>query len=199
MISCLSKLVMALLVMVAGLSSARAGDVLLNGDFADGKTHWHGDGDAPDTGGPLVITLQPDKWTVVYQSFSAETPQLELKITYVLSDDCTLAVKRSPDDLVPPLTGKNILEATGMENDIRNLMLPARASWMVVIVRNGRLQRETPVRLKPADDPNPRIFTTTLSEFNGRFANDDLCLTFPPGKGTVTLTKVELLAPQSSP
>jgi hypothetical protein len=46
MISRLPKIVTVLFLAGAALLSAHADDILLNGDFTDGKTHWHGDGDA---------------------------------------------------------------------------------------------------------------------------------------------------------
>src|ERR1700735_651778 len=115
----LTGLVLALLLTVVSPSVIRAGDIILNGNFSDGKTHWHGDGDAPDIGGSRVLTLNPDRWTVVYQDFSAEATQLRLKVTYSYSDDCTLAKPRSPDTLVPPLDSHGLEAVTGMANSIR--------------------------------------------------------------------------------
>jgi hypothetical protein len=197
MATCMQKFVIAFFLGMAGLSSLRADDILLNGNFTDGKTHWHGDGDSPDTGGRLVITLKPDKWTVVYQNFSFDSSELQLKLTYALSDDCTLA-KGSGDKLVTPLTSLGLEEATGMANNIFNVTLPRRTAWMVLLVGGGMMESEEPVFLR-RDAKDPRTFITTLSEWNGKFINDALCLAFPPGQGTVTLTDVELLPPSSSP
>ena len=191
----LSGLVLALFLAVVSASTSRADDdIILNGNFQDGKTHWHGDGDVPDIGGSLVITLKPDKWSVVYQDFSAETTQLRLKITYSYSDDCTLAKPRSPDQLVPPLDAAGLEQATGMENAIGSLNLPGTSSWMVVMTSGGRYRGEHPV-YSGTNDANPRTYSTTLSEWSREFNRDDMCLAFPPGQGTVTITEVKVIPP----
>jgi hypothetical protein len=182
---------------IVALPLAHGGDILLNGDFSDGKTHWHGDGDAPDTGGRLVITLKPDKWSIVYQDFNAESAQLRIKITYSLSDDCSLVAKKSDDAMVPPLTADGFEDATGLQTGISNVTLSGDESWMVLVISGGWLQQENPVFIKPGS--NPRTFTATLSQWSGHFINDSLCLAFPPGQGTVTITKVELIGPKTSP
>jgi len=190
----LTGIIAALSVLVVPASLVHAGDILLNGNFQDGKTHWHGDGDAPDVGGSLVITLKPDKWTVVYQDFSAEVSQMRLKITYSYSDDCTLAKPRPSDELVPPLDAHGLEAATGMQNSIGSINLPNGASWMVVMASGGWYRGEHPVR-DNASDSNPRTYSTTLSEWTRQFNRDDLCLAFPPGQGTVTITGVEAIPP----
>jgi hypothetical protein len=190
----LSGLALALLLTVLSTSMIRADDIILNGDFSDGKTHWHGDGDVPDIGGSLVITLKPDKWTVVYQEFSAEATQVRLKITYSYSADCTLAQPRSPDTLVPPLDADSLEAATGLPNVIGNINLPGTAAWMVVMTSGGRFRGEHPVYAKSSDS-NPRTYATTLTEWSRQFNADDLCLAFPPGQGTVTITSVKVIPP----
>jgi hypothetical protein len=194
MISYLSKLVIVLFLFLAGLSPALANDILLNGDFSDGKTHWHGDGDAPDLGGKLVITLKPDRWTGVYQTFSAESTALKLKVTYELSDDCSLGAKKSPDDIVSPLTASALQEATGLQNGIFNITLDPYYSWVAVFVSGGSLIEEQPAHVQ-LDKGNPHNLEMTVSPWMGKFDDVNLCLVFPPGRGTVTLTKVELVPP----
>jgi hypothetical protein len=190
--------VLALFLAVVSTSTIQADDdIILNGNFSDGKTHWHGDGDVPDLGGSLVITLKPDKWTVVYQDFSAEATQVRLKITYSYSDDCTLATKRSPDQLVPPLDALGLEQATGMENSIGSFNLPGSASWMVLIASGGRFRGEHPV-YPGTNETNPRTFSTTLTEWTRQFDREDLCLAFPPGTGTVTITEVKVIPPAST-
>ena len=101
------KVILALVLIFRGISSADAHDIIANGDFHDGKTHWQGDGDAPDTGGKIIVTLKPDKWTVLTQKFSDNSKHLQLKLTYTLSDDCSLTRKRDPDSLTHPSTARD--------------------------------------------------------------------------------------------
>jgi hypothetical protein len=178
--------------LAAAMPLAQANDILVNGDFADGKTHWHGDGDAPDTGGKLVITLKPDKWTVISQIFNSGSRELQLKVTYSLSDDCSLKVKRSPDTLVAPLTADALRDATGVESRIQDVILHPSTQWMVLLVGNGWSRGIHPVSNYSTD--NPATYTTMLSDGRG-FNDEALCLAFPPGTGTVTITKVEMVAP----
>ncbi len=66
---------------------------------------------------------------------------------------------------------------------------------MVVMASGGWYRGEHPVRDRPGDS-NPRTYSTTLSEWNKQFNRDDLCLAFPPGQGTVTITSVEAIPPR---
>jgi hypothetical protein len=193
------KLVLALITTIAAtaMPSAQAHDIIANGDFHDGKTHWQGDGDAPDVGGKLIVTLKPDKWTVVVQKFSDNNKHLQLKVTYSLSDGCSLAVKRSSSDsMVAPLTSHAFEQATGLENHISDVMLSSYAEWMILVVNDGYTWDRTPVSFSETKE-NPRTFTGTISGWNG-FDNNTLCLAFPPGTGTVTITDVELIPPKSA-
>jgi len=179
------------LFLAAALSSAKAHDILANGDFSDGKTHWQGDGEAPDTGGRLVITLNPDRWTAVRQTFSANSKEAKLKITYTLSDDCSLM----NSDMGPPLTAHALEKATGLDNNISDVTMYHSYAWMVLLVSGGSLMYESPVSLGNGES-NPHTYTTTISEW-APFNNDALCLAFPPGKGSVTITSVSIEAPKS--
>jgi len=188
-------------------SAARADSaIILNGNFSDGKTHWHGAGDAPDSGGKLVITLKPDKWTVVRQNFSASASAVMLKINYSFSDDCTLG--KNGDALAPPLTPTALDEACGLDNNIYNVTLDKSEVWTVVLVSGGSLISEYPVysgksggvngyyRTQNTTDANGnQTFTAQLKQWDAQFLSDDLCLCFPPGQGTVTLTDVEITPP----
>lgn len=197
MISYLSKLAIAVTLVIGSLSFVQADDILLNGDFADGKTHWHGDGDSPETGGRLVITLNPDKWTAVYQTFSAEIAPLQLKITYELSSDCTLLATQSTEQPTAPLTSDALREATGLPNTIFNIGLAHNCAWLILLVGDGTMVEERHVYIRP-NKKNPYVFNEAISPWNGKFDDTSLCLAFPPGHGTVTLTKVELLPPKTS-
>lgn len=197
MISCLTKLAITLTVAIFTVLPAAANDILLNGDFSDGKTHWHGNGNAPDEGGKLIITLNPDHWTGVYQTFSAESPALQSKVTYSISDDCSLGAAAPSGGLAPPLTSAELLEATGLQNNIFNITVEYPHTWVVALVNNGMLVNESFSEIDPKRN-NPHTLTTTITPWIGQFVGVDLCLVFPPGHGTVTLSKVELLPPNGS-
>jgi hypothetical protein len=185
------------LAFVMAAFTARADDIILNGDFADGKTHWHGDGDAPDIGGRLVVTLKPDKWTVVSQSFTAEGTTLKLKITYALSSDCTLG--KTGDKPVPPLTPEGLEEACGLENGGVHLIVLRNELFAALVLADGWVHAQRFVfdsgrRSEPANADGSHTFTAPIVSWNG-FNEASLCLCFPPGQGTVTLTAVALTPP----
>ena len=187
------------LAMLMAISAAHAGDILLNSDFADGKTHWRGDGDAPDPGGKLVVTLKPDKWTVVRQTFSANATALQLKITYAFSDDCTLG--KTGDKLIPPLTAADLEEASGLESGMINVPTCKGEAFKALVVGGIFLFAEEIV-LRQSDSHSygsnsdgSMTFTGQFNTWNGPFDDANLCLCFPPGQGTVTLTSVKLTPP----
>jgi hypothetical protein len=188
------------LALLMAVSAARAGDIILNGDFSDGKTHWRGDGDAPDTGGRLVVTLKPGKWTVVRQTFNSNAPALKLKLTYALSSDCTLG--KSGDTLVPPLTAEGLREASGLDNGIGNLTVSKRELFIALVVGGGFVFSENPVydgHYSNSDivtnSDGSQTYTAQVTTWNGSFVDANLCLCFPPGQGTVTLTAAALTPP----
>jgi hypothetical protein len=177
--------------------TARADDIILNSNFADGKTHWHGDGDAPDAGGRLVVTLKPDKWTVVSQNFSAGGTTLKLKITYALSSDCTLG--QTGDKPIPPLTPEGLEEACGLENTNIQVTFPRNELFAALVVEDGWIHSRNFVlnsdrQSATANADGSSTYTSPLISWIG-FNDANLCLCFPPGQGTVTLTAVALTPP----
>jgi hypothetical protein len=187
------------LLLAGMIAQVQAGDILLNGDFSDGKTHWHGSGEMTDSGGALVITLNPDKWTALAQRFNAEAGALKLKITYSLSDDCTLG--KTGDKLIAPLTPSGLEEACGVENNIFNVTQAKSELWTVLVVSGGMVVSEDSVAHFNSHDSSSdlsgdKTFTADLSAWFGHFVDCYLCLCFPPGQGTVTLTDVGLTPPE---
>jgi hypothetical protein len=180
--------------------AAHAGDIILNGDFADGKTHWRGDGEAPDVGGRVLITLKPDKWTVITQTFNANASALKLKVTYSLSSDCTLG--KTGDKLIPPLTPDGLQEASGLENAISPITTNGRELFTTLVLEGGWMCSENAVLAghNSGEDSstNPagsKTFTTQVTTWSGVFDDANLCICFPPGQGVVTLTGVVLTPP----
>jgi hypothetical protein len=190
------------LVSMAMAVVAHGSDILLNGDFSDGKTHWHGAGDVSGNGGAggaaasgLVITLNPNKWTAVTQRFSASTTALKLKIRYSLSDDCTLG--KTGDKLVPPLTSDALDEACGVSSNV-NISISNYELWKVLVVAGGWVMSEDMVSKfmdSAGTGAGEKTFSTDINTWSAAFTDCDLCLCFPPGQGSVTLTEVKLVAP----
>jgi hypothetical protein len=166
-------------------------DIIANGNFTTGKTHWQGDGDVTAAGGTLFLNLKRDRWTVVSQKIAEKSSNLELKVTYSLSNFCSLRSRRSADEPVMPLTSQALKNATGLSKGIPDLPLDAKADWMVFLLNDGRILRAVPVTLS-AGESDPYTFATTFIA-ERPFVNEVLCFAFPPGKGMVTIANVQLL------
>ena len=84
------------------LFSARAEELLKNGDFSDGKTHWFGDGVGPSDLTPdnplapknpgaaekeLVVPLNPHHWTKVTQEFRTHAGRYDITIKFKAASD----------------------------------------------------------------------------------------------------------------
>ena len=110
------------LVLLAGASFLRADEVLQNGNFADGASHWNGDGKTaadlaqdnpgaatdPFTSKGLIIQLKPDRWSKVSQDFKGnKNTHYCLTVTYKYAPG--LAFSTKPQDYV------NIPKQVGFE------------------------------------------------------------------------------------
>ncbi len=97
----------------------RADNPIQNGDFADGTTHWHGDGRSPAdfaldnpmakpdpiTSKGMIIPLKHSTWTKVAQDFKSATGAGTLTITYLVSPDLTFSKKDEDYDNMPEHLG----------------------------------------------------------------------------------------------
>ena len=84
---------------LAASTVALADDNLLrNGDFSNGISHWDGDLHPPDSGGGdiaapesqtsgAVIKLRKDEWSKITEDFEGRTGDYTLTINYSISDD----------------------------------------------------------------------------------------------------------------
>ena len=93
-------------------------------------------------------------------------------------------------------------EACGIESSIINVTVSKREAFTTLVVGGPYQIAENAVyrQAETSSDnvPNPddsRTFTAQVSTWNGPFDDADLCLCFPPGQGTVTLTGVALTPP----
>lgn len=181
-------------------TAVHGSDILLNTDFSDGKTHWRGDGQpdvTPLSGGKLVITLDPDKWTAVSQRFSANATALKVIVRYSLSEDCSLG--KTGDKLVPPLTSDALNQICGVGSLI-NIPASEYELWKVLVASGNMLVSEgivSRINRSPSSDDSSgeKTYTANLNSWLGSFNDSTLCLCFPPGQGSVALFEVKLLAP----
>ena len=188
---------LALFVLVAFVSvlSLRA-DILANGDFSDGHAHWKGDAQDPDTGGDLsanpstnagvIIKLKKDKWTKIYQRFSTHEKKLQYTITFTLGADYA-------PDLHP--VESNMYGSPGLD-DIEGVYpyygYENGGNWMCITAQGGFGRASFSL--------HPDLKKTGSQSVSGVVAgppdeHDDMTIVFafPPGEGSITLTKIELV------
>lgn len=182
----LRLLFFALSVVPAPAGSAE--NILLNGNFNVGKIHWLGDGMVTPAGGSVFLRLDRERWTILSQQITAGASTLELKVLYTLSPFCSLAKR----PVAKPLTSGQLKTATGLTSSIPGLSPGTDGAWLVLLLKNGRIIRQVAVPVNP-DDDNPRTLSTTLLDGAQPVADEYLCLAFPPGKGTVTISNLQLL------
>ena len=169
-------------------------DVLANSDFSAGRAHWGGDaeevastdlatGDANATA--VTIKLKKDKWTMIYQSFTVREPVLYYTIIFKLSKDYKLANAGSDDS------------AAGDFSNVPGIMqlydVPV-GRWTLFYTGTD----PTDSSLIKAKHLNPDATPGKIQTLSGKMINlangadANLILTFPPGKGSVTLKLLEL-------
>jgi hypothetical protein len=199
------KNIVPVLFLAAALLPLHA-DILANGDFADGAAHWHGDGNGSADGGAgdaaallnptttqgLVIHLLPTKWTKIYQTFNTHENALNYVVTYKTSADCVF----SNDAMVSNVTPSVLRDLTGTL--FRSPIHLEQGSWLLMVYDPAQLSM-TYSELKPAiGKPDAQ---TTTGTFPKLVAHEEkaIYLAFPPGEGTITLLKVQLVSTNASP
>ena len=186
------KAIASALLLFACIISLHA-DILVNGDFSDGRAHWKGDAEDPDTGGDLssasakqsgvTITLKKDKWTKIYQSFSTREKKLHYSITFTLSPDYE-PDKSLPQGSMAPSPGLDDIEG------LYPLYGYGSGAWMCILAQG---YNESSFVLHPNEKKTGSQTLTGVVPGAPDATNDMIIVfAFPPGEGTITLTKVEL-------
>jgi len=171
-------------------------DILVNGNFADGRAHWKGDAKEPDAASgnllnspPLssvVVTLKKDKWTKIYQNFNTHEKKLRYSITFTLSSDY------QPDRNQPEMGGANPPPGLDDVDGVSVFFAPGNGTWLGIIARAGfDMSYFFP-------QPNPKkTDSQTLSGILQGASNADntdmvLLFIFPPGVGGIDITNIAL-------
>ena len=171
--------------------------MIQNGNFADGTTHWHGDGRTPAdlaadnplaTPDPslskgMIIPLKATQWTKIAQDVNIKSPDAQLTITFQFSPGLTFSNK--PDDYtgVPAHLGWGWKPFSGPPG-----------AWMIDITDSEGIHGTHGfVNPDPKAKPGaPETYRTNMSKlYTG--SGTALTLAFPPGTGTVTILSVSLV------
>jgi hypothetical protein len=183
----------ALLVLAAGWPLQA--DILVNGNFADGRAHWKGDAENVDTSndlaspsnqGSVTITLKKDKWTKIYQTFSTHEKRVDYSITFTLSSDYHVDADETSGGAMGPSPGLDDIDG------MYPLYLFANANTWTLIVREIGARGSSYIYLQP--DVKKTDAQTLTGKIQGMTETADkiLLLAFPPGEGTITLTNISL-------
>jgi hypothetical protein len=172
-----------------------ADNLLQNGDFTDGITHWHGDGRSPAdfasdnplassdpfTSKGLIIPLKHLDWTKVAQDFKGKSASGVMTITYMVSPD--LAFSTKPDDYV------NMPDHIGY--DAWQAFNTPPGQWIVFLSDFGSAHGtyyEIKPKLGSSDVQTYREPVRGLTPFEDK----TITLAFPPGSGTLVILSVSL-------
>jgi hypothetical protein len=171
-------------------------NLLKNSDFTDGAAHWEGDchsassNDAPPSfsntssapASGATVELRGHDWTTVTQDFDGKVGDFVLEVTYSLSPD----LKFSTD----PADYQNVTGAAGMSRF--KALQGTMGQWIILLSDLGARRNHywpiAPQGNSPTQSLKANVHLTT-----GDDAAKTLCLLFPPGTGTVTLTHVALI------
>lgn len=211
------------LLFVAGLSACAsevlAHDILVNGNFAQGKAHWKGDG--KDASGSSIDDISASMGsqgqvsgmlvnlkhgiTYVSQMFRSGDTALTLSITYTTSADFNATGAAHAGAAGGPLGSQNgTIDAGGPITDILGfpvigqLPTPGKDQAVALIAdpsQNAVISALIPF---PASPGGPHTSTIT---FDRLMAHEDktLYLFLPPGEGSVTFSQISLAKPGAAP
>jgi hypothetical protein len=191
----MKALALFILLAFASVVSLQA-DILANGDFSDGHAHWKGDAQDPDTGGDLtanpssnagvIIKLKKDKWTKIYQSFSTHEKKLRYTITFTLGADYSPEAHPVVSDMGP---------SAGLD-DIDGVYpyygYSYRGNWMCIAAQGGFGRASFSLRPDPTKTGSQSL-TGLISGPPDEHDDMIIVFAFPPGEGTINLTKIELV------
>lgn len=181
-----------------GAAITTSEDFIKNGDFKDGKNYWFGDvksaadeapsgngipGSEPTTKPGLVIHLKSSEWTKATTEFSPTTKSVLCHISYELSPDAKSSL------------------APGDSGNISSLSIPGwnfvktdPESFFYVLQSEVDSNGKTLFGVKPKTATGLNKFALFTSGSTSGHSRVALSLIFPPGKGTVTLRLVSMLA-----
>jgi hypothetical protein len=186
--------IFALVLFLAGISVASADDNLLrNGDFSSGLSHWEGDCHtvgsstfddsitSPPTAG-IIVKLRHSDWSKVTQDFDGKVGVYTLTINYSVSPD--LKFSDRIDDYTN-VTGR--LELADLKPFDGNI-----GEWSLIITDLGA-NRYTFWKITP----KPSASGTQTVNVQVHLDSDDyqkkgFFLAFPPGTGFINLQSITL-------
>jgi len=187
------QLVLALLCLTP-VARADNNNLLQNGDFSSGMSHWQGDFDtiqAASSSGPsspqvpatgAVVKLRPT-WSKLTQNFSAQMGDYVLSVKYALSPDLKFSTNTKDYGSVPNLIGLTNLGAFG-----------SRIGQWCVIVFDAQTLHSTFWRITPSHGSMTQTFTCRVQlDSDNDQEGKTLVLAFPVGNGSINLQNISFV------
>jgi hypothetical protein len=188
----------SVLLLLTPLLFLRADELLQNSDFSSGTAHWDGNMrsssdagddsasplDAPAAGAAtqVVIKLRGTDWTKMSQEFDSKAGQISLAVTYTLSSGTQLSTKDEDYNNVP--------KQVGLDDQWKHFP-GEKGSWTIMLC-DYAASRATYAEVPLDTSVNgPQTITMNFNAFDSG-EKKTLLLAFPPGTGTITISKVSL-------
>jgi hypothetical protein len=115
----MQRLLLIVMLCVGWTAPVVADDVLRNGNFADGLSHWNGDCRPPDVTGassPAGASVElRDEWTKFTQIFDAPKGKYAVSITFILTPGTAFAPEQKDYRKVPKKLGFTALKEFGLK------------------------------------------------------------------------------------
>jgi hypothetical protein len=185
----------ALLVLTSVIPLQADENLIQNGDFTDGITHWRGNGrtpadfapanpfDKPDpfTSKGLIIPLRHRDWDKVAQDFKGKNTSGVLTITYRVAPDLVFSDKAEDYQNMP----------YQLHYDGWQPVATPPANWVVFLTDFGTTHGTYWTIAPKLGSGDVQTFSAQLSGLTP-FSDKTITLGFPPGSGNLVILSVTL-------
>jgi hypothetical protein len=196
-------------------SSGSSPEILQNPTFTDGTTHWHGDckpagsdmtqdftssNNAP---GGITVDLHSSSWTNVTQELrdKAAPASVAVTITYQVSSDFKLSDHAEDYGNCAPNVGFGGANVPAEQGKVvvfvdvpplsRSSISATTSGNTLVTIYNDHVAYS---EFAPATDQTPQTYTVRMFVPPPTpDSHQTLCLAFPPGSGSITITKISMV------
>jgi hypothetical protein len=180
-----------LAIIMAFAGSAFGYDILLNSDFSEGTAHWKDDPNATAclnaqaTSSGAMIPLSSN-WSRISQVFDTPDAVLALSLTYSFSDDGSFTPGAVfNNSVVQQLTGVSVVPFS----------LPLKSNEFVAMIVDPQAHSIHYIKIS-SNAPNAKSIIATFHQLL-EHEEKTFYLVFPPGAGSVTVSRASLDEPSS--
>ena len=181
----MKPLALALLLCVGWAAPVAADDVLRNGNFADGLSHWNGDCRSPNatdagTASGASVELQRD-WTKFTQIFDAPKGHYVVSITFTFAPDTAFSADEKDYRKVPEHLGYTALKKFRIKRGDFCFIVTDTAAGKFVYCG-----------VKPTSNDSTSQTVRGQLDLDANADQQTFCVAFPPGHGVITVQNVSM-------